>query len=453
MTKTVCAILLYCTLIGSQMCRRQLLADDWPQWRGPTRDDVWKETGIVEKFTAAQIPIRWRAAVGGGFSGPTVAAGRVCLTDYQAEPNPVERVLCFDWKTGQRLWDFSYDCDYGRVGYASGPRAAVSIDDGCVYALGTMGHLHCLNAATGKVLWKKLPGEDYKVRTPIWGIAASPLVDGDLVIVQLGAEGACLVALNKKTGAERWRALDDRASYSAPIVIQQAGRRVLVCWTGDNVVGLDPASGKVFWQYPFKPAKMVINVPTPVVSGDRLFLTGFYDGSLMLKLMQDELQVEKVWRRQGASEQKTDALHAMISTPYMEGDYVYGVDSYGELRCLDARTGDRNWEDLTAVPKNRWATIHMVRNAGRMFMFNDRGELVIGTLSPHGFHELSRAKLLVPTGDQFKARGGVCWSHPAYAYKHVFARNDRELVCASLVAEKPVAETTKPFPDKIPGKP
>jgi hypothetical protein len=124
----------------------------------------------------------------------------------------------------------------------------------------------------------------------------------------------------------------------------------------------------------------------------------------------------------------------------MEGDYVYGVDSYGELRCLDARTGNRIWEDLTAVPKNRWATIHMVRNAGRMFMFNDRGELLIGTLSPHGFHEISRAKLIAPTGDQFKARGGVCWSHPAYAYKHIFARSDRELVCASLAAEKPVAE-------------
>ena len=107
-----------------------------------------------------------------------------------------------------------------------------------------MGHLHCLDAATGKLLWKKHPGVDYKIRMPIWGIAAAPLVDGELVIVQLGAEGACLVALDKKTGAERWRALDDQASYSAPIIIQQAGRRVLVCWTGDNVVGLDPASGE-----------------------------------------------------------------------------------------------------------------------------------------------------------------------------------------------------------------
>jgi outer membrane protein assembly factor BamB len=182
---------------------------------------------------------------------------------------------------------------------------------------------------------------------------------------------------------------------------------------------------------------MVINVPTPIVEGDRLFVTAFYDGSLMLRLRQDEPRVEKIWRRRGPSERNTDALHAMISTPYMEGDHVYGVDSYGELRCLDARTGDRVWEDLTAVPKARWSTIHMVRNGNRMWMFNERGELIIATLSPQGFHEISRAKLIEPTTDQLEQRGGVCWSHPAYAYKHVFARNDRELVCASLAAEEP----------------
>ena len=139
-----------------------------------------------------------------------------------------------------------------------------------------------------------------------------------------------------------------------------------------------------------------------------------------------------MWRRRGASERDTDALHAMISTPSFEDDYVYGVDSYGELRCLDARTGERIWEDLTAVPKSRWGTIHMVRNGERMWMFNERGELLIATLSPQGFHEISRAKLIEPTTDQLEQRGGVCWSHPAYAYQHVFARNDRELVCASL---------------------
>jgi hypothetical protein len=152
----------------------------------------------------------------------------------------------------------------------------------------------------------------------------------------------------------------------------------------------------------------------------------------MLSLASDKLAVEEVWRRSGRDERNTDALHSIISTPYLEGDYVYGVDSYGEFRCLDAKTGERVWESLVPTPKSRWSTIHMVRNGQRMWMFNERGELVIATLSPDGYSEIDRAKLIEPTRVQLPQRGGVCWSHPAYAYRHVFARNDEELVCASL---------------------
>jgi outer membrane protein assembly factor BamB len=415
----------------------EVSAADWPQWRGPNRDGVWTEKGLIERFPGPQIELRWRVPVSSGYSGPTVADRRVYVTDrFDDDRGEVERVHCFDFDTGRSLWTHAYDGRYERVGYPAGPRASVSIDGGRAYALGTMGHFHCYDAATGRVLWNKTPGADYDVQVPIWGIAAAPLVDGDRVIVQLGAAGgACVVAWDKATGEERWRALDDRASYSAPILIEQAGRRVLVCWTGDHVAGLDPVSGEVYWKYPFPPTRMVINVPTPVVDGDRLFLTAFYDGSLMLRLAQDALRVEKVWRRQGRSERDTDALHAMIGTPYLAGDYVYGVDSYGELRCLDAATGDRIWEDLTAVPTARWSTIHMVRNDRRMWMFNERGELIIGELSPRGFREISRARLIEPTTKQLRQRGGVCWSHPAYAYGHVVARNDRELVCADLRAK------------------
>jgi len=412
------------------------LADEWPQWRGPNRDGVWHETGVVEKFDEPQLKLRWRAAVASGYSGPTIAGGRVFLTDRVVEPEEAERVHAFDWQTGRKLWTHSYACRYEDVSYKAGPRASVSVDEGRAYALGTMGDFHCLDAATGQLLWAIDSRRRYDAKVPVWGISAAPLVDGPLVILQVGGrDGACIVALDKTTGEERWRALDDRASYSAPIIIEQAGRRVLVCWTGDNVAGLDPASGEVYWKYPFPPARMVINVPTPVVASDWLFVTAFYDGAAMLRLRQDALDVEEVWRRRGASERNTDALHAMISTPYMEGDYVYGVDSYGELRCLEAASGDRVWEDLTAVPSDRWATIHMVRNGRRMWMFNERGELIIATLSPQGFHEISRARLIEPTTDQLPRRDGVCWSHPAYAYQHVFARNDRELVCASLAAE------------------
>ena len=125
----------------------------------------------------------------------------------------------------------------------------------------------------------------------------------------------------------------------------------------------------------------------------------------------------------------------MISTPVLDGDFIYGVDSYGQMRCLEAATGKRVWEDLTAVPKARWSTIHFVRNGPRYWLFNERGELIIGKLSPQGFTEISRTKLIEPTTDQLRRRGGVCWAHPAFAYRHVFARSDKQLVCASLIAK------------------
>ncbi|MCI0360504.1 MAG: PQQ-like beta-propeller repeat protein, partial [Planctomycetaceae bacterium] len=139
----------------------------------------------------------------------------------------------------------------------------------------------------------------------------------------------------------------------------------------------------------------------------------------------------------GANENppNTDALQSIIATPVFDGTHIYGVDSYGELRCLDARTGDRLWEDLTAVPKARWSTIHFVKNADKYWLFNERGELIIARLSPASYSEISRTKLLVPTQEQLRQRGGVCWAHPAFANRHVFQRNDKELVCASLEAK------------------
>ena len=413
--------------------------EDWPQWRGPNRDGVWREMGLVEKFKSDKLEARWRKPIGPGYSGPTVAKGRVYITDRQTEPEQIERVHCFDEKTGEPLWSFSYPCVYRRIGYVAGPRASVTIDEGRAYALGAMGNMICFDAAKGDVIWKRDLNEDYKIlasgRMPIWGIAGAPLIYKKLVILHVGgSEGACVVALDKETGKEAWRALNDRAQYTAPILVEQAGKPVVVCWTGDSVAGLDPESGKVHWRHLMTPNKMPIGIATPIVEKGKLFVTSFYDGALMLSLRSDRSAAEKLWRIQGESERKTEALHSIISTPFFQGDYIYGVDSYGELRCLKAESGERVWEDLTATPKARWSTIHFVQNGDRTWMFNERGELIIGKLSPAGYTEISRAKLLEPTREQLNDRGGVCWSHPAFANRCIFARNDKELVCASLAA-------------------
>ncbi|GAH71771.1 unnamed protein product, partial [marine sediment metagenome] len=270
-----------------------------------------------------------------------------------------------------------------------------------------MGHLFCFDAAKGNVLWSKDLYTEYKIKMPMWGIAASPLVEDGLVIVQIGGrENACLVGFDTISGKEKWRALNDPASYSAPVVIEQAGKRVLVCWTGERLVGLNPLTGKLHWQHPFT-QRMVHNIATPVFQNNYLFVSSFFDGSLLLKVKPDRLAVEKVWQRKGPSERKTESLHCCISTPLLQGDYIYGVDSYGELRCLDLQTGERIWENLDAVPKARWANIHMVRNEDKIWMFNERGELIISKLSSEGFHEISRTKLINPTRGQLNQRGGV----------------------------------------------
>jgi len=409
------------------------VAADWPQWRGPNRDGVWRQTGVVERFEGPQLKIRWRAKIANGYSGPTVADGRAYVTDRTTKPAPVERVHCFDAMSGKRLWSHQYECRYQRVGYPNGPRAAVTLDGGRAYSVGAMGHLVCLDAEKGNVIWSKNPGIDYTTKMPIWGIAAAPLVEADKLIVQIsGEDGACIVAFDKVTGKELWRALDEKASYSSPIVITQAEKRVLVCLTEERLVGMDSGSGKLYWEQPFK---SIQNVATPVVHGNHVFVSSFFDGSMLVRLHTDKPAASIVWRRKGASEKDTDSLHCCISTPVLQGEHIYGVDSYGELRCLELQTGDRVWKNLDAVPTARWANIHMVQNRDKAWMFNERGELIIGSFSPNGFEQISRTQVISPTKGQLGQRGGVCWSHPAFAYKHVYVRNDEELICADLSAK------------------
>ena len=413
-----------------------LLAADWPQWRGPNRDGIWREKGIVERFVTEQLPVRWRAEISNGYSGPTAADGRVYVTDRVTAPIQAERVHCFDAMTGAKIWSHDYECKYEQIDHRNGPRAAVTVDDGRAYSLGAMGHLFCFDATGGGILWDRDLRRQYKIRMPEWGIAASPLIEDKLVIVLIGGQNACLVALNKITGEQVWRALGDRAGYAAPIVIEQAGKRVVVCWTGERVVGLDLLTGELYWQYPFPPARMIHNIATPVFENNYIFVSGFFDGSLLLKVPPDEMAVQKIWQRRGSSEKDTDSLHCCISTPILQGDHVYGLDAYGELRCLDLHTGERIWESRLAVPQARWATAHMVRHEGQVWMLNERGELIISRLSPERYEEVSRTKLIEPTQGQLDQRGGVCWAHPAFAYRHIYARNDEELICADLSAKQ-----------------
>ncbi len=412
-------------------------AEDWPQWRGPNRDGKI-DADLVETLPPGALARVWKVAIGSGYSGPTIADGRVFVTDrgmnevdYE-EGREVERVLCFDAKTGDQVWSHTYSAPY-TIGYQAGPRASVTIDRGIAIAVGAMGHLHAFDAATGDVIWQHDLNVEYKIEMPIWGITAAPLVYKDSVIQIVAGQGdACVVAFDLKTGKERWRSIDERAGYSSPVLVRQADQDVLVCWTGESISGLDPTTGERHWSVPMLPRNMPIGVPTPVVSDDLIFVSSFYDGSMLIRFDPNALSAEKVWHRVGIDEKNTDALHCMISGPIIKGDYIYGTDSYGELRCLELLTGDRVWENTTAVPRARWATIHTIQDGNREILQNDRGELIFATLTPDGYHEQSRTKLIAPTRKQLNKREGVVWAAPAIADGLIYARSDNELICASL---------------------
>jgi outer membrane protein assembly factor BamB len=202
------------------------------------------------------------------------------------------------------------------------------------------------------------------------------------------------------------------------------------------VVSLDPETGKQRWSQEW-PIKAGLSIPTPRLDGDKLFITAFYDGSLMLKLKPDGSGAEVMYRSKVKSEapRQTTELHSIIPTPFIVDGHVYGVCSYGELRCLEEDTGKRVWmtREPTGGTETRWANAFLVRHEGRFFLFNEKGDLIIARLTPKGYEEVSRAHLLDP--DNKLPGRAVIWSHPAFADRAVFVRNDHEIVCASLAAE------------------
>lgn len=413
---------------------------DWPEWRGAGRTGVWNEMGIVEKLPADGLTFRWRAPIGGGYAGPAVADERVFVTDFTPTDFPygTERALCLDEATGKVLWQHEWKADYRPLmpAYAIGPRATPTVDGDRVYVLGATGTLACLDAKTGAVRWQKDYQKDYGTPVPVWGMAGSPLVDGPRLICLVGGKSdAMMVAFDKLTGAELWRALPGGGDpgYGQPILIDAGGAPQLIIWLPTGVASLDPTNGKVHWQEPWD-IRAGLTVATPIFDGSRLLVSAFYNGSIMFALDPDKPAASILWRDTRPGEINTTGLHCLINTPVLDRDHLYGVCSYGQLRCLDAQTGERVWETMALTKeKARWSTAFIVRNGDRYLINNDRGELVIAKLSPKGFEEISRAKLIKPTSRGGRREfGAVNWSHPAYANRHIFARNDEEIVSASL---------------------
>mgnify|MGYP001087284384 FL=1 len=418
------------------------LANDWPEFRGEGRVGVWTETGILETFPEEGLDVRWRTPIHHGFSGPSVSDGRIFITDFERARglDGTERILCLDEETGEILWTQSWEASYLGVSWDEGPRATPTVDGDQVYAVGASGIMTALKVDTGEVLWRTNFVEDFGAEIPQWGFASAPIVDGERVITLVGGTpDAKVVAFDRTTGAEVWRSLSSveaGAGVAQPVIIEAGGVRQLVIWHPLAVSSLDPATGEVYWEQPFE-VGYDMTVATPVRRGNDLFVTTFYDGPMMLGLANDRPDAEMRWRGDSHSEILTDGLHAVFGTPIIEGDHIYGFGSYGQLRCLVAATGERVWETQEATGERaRWTSAFMVTHEDRVFINNDRGDLIIAKLSPEGYEEISRTSLLKPTSRPGNRREltYVNWSHPAYANKHIIARNDEEIISASLAA-------------------
>lgn len=272
------------------------------------------------------------------------------------------------------------------------------------------------------------------------GLNGSPLIEGDLLILLVsGRQQGCLTAFDKKTGQEVWRSLNETTRHSSPIAITAGGKRQLIVWTETAATSLDPATGKPYWNYRFQAGWNA--VATPVLGQDQLLFSG-----MMLQLAQDKPQATVLWPD---SKAVGKWLLSATSSPLLRDGYVYSLKrSTGELVCLEAKTGKQVWatDKVANSPDPAGAAIHMVAiaNGPRALLFTHQGELVSARLTPKGYEEISRTLLVdpidVPMGvlvsgtrrSDNKGKQLVCWIHPAFANRHVFARNAKELICASL---------------------
>ncbi|MBI3415476.1 MAG: PQQ-binding-like beta-propeller repeat protein [Verrucomicrobia bacterium] len=404
-------------------------AVDWPQWRGPNRDGSWNETGIMESFPAGGLNVSWRKPVGRGWSSPVVAQGRVFVTDVEiAERKAIERVLCFDEASGTLLWKHEYPVGYPDWAFdpnAGGPRATPIVRDGRLFTLGALGHLVCLDAAKGGVVWSKNLAAEYGVKE-FTGITASPLIDDGLLILYIcGKPAACVVAFDKDSGKETWRALDDSFTYSSPTILTAGGKKQLIVWTQDAVTSLEPATGKIWWrELLHTPGDQAVS--TPVFSGQRLLV-----GGLMFQLDAVKPAASVLWPEGGAVSKR---ILSNTSTALLQGDYVFSAKTSGELVCLEAATGRLVWQTNNVTELQNGSSIHLTPCGDGVFLFTDRGDLIRAKLTPRSYTEISRFHLLEPTSP-FGARK-CAWVPPAYANGRVYVRNDAELVCASLATER-----------------
>src|SRR5215211_3740460 len=381
---------------------------NWPQWRGPNRDGVSKDTGLLKQWPAEGPPLAWKAAgAGRGYSSFSVSNGKLYTMGLRGDR---EFVVAFDVATGKEAWATAHGSAF-RNDHGDGPRGTPTVDGERIYALGGNGDLSCLDARTGKIVWSKNVLKEFGASNITWGISESPLVLGNKVLVNAGGPGASIVALNKNDGSLIWKSQSDQAGYSSAIPVEVNGTTQVVFFTAERAIGLDVKDGRLLWEYG-RPSNNVANVATPIVRANRVFISSDYGtGGGVLEIKSDN-KAQEIWF--------TKDMRNHHSSSVLIGDYLYGFSS-AILTAMKFDTGEIAWRDRS-VGKGS-----LVYADGHLYCFSENGVVGLVEATPTGYKEKGRFRIpqdSLPT-----------WTHPVVAGGRLYLR-DQDTIYAFDVREK-----------------
>jgi outer membrane protein assembly factor BamB len=381
----------------------------WTDFRGPDRDGHYRERPILTHWPADGLKPIWKQPVGGGYASFVIAGGRAFTIEQRG---PQEVVAAYDVATGRELWTSAWTATFHESMGGTGPRATPAWAEGRVYTLGGLGELRCLDAATGALVWRTNILEDSGATNLTWGMAATPLVVDDTVVVLPGGpNGQSVAAYDRRTGKRAWSALNDQQSYSSPMLVTLGGVRQILVFSASRVMGLTPDRGDVLWEYPWTTAYDV-NAGQPLVIGDnRVFVSsGYGGGAAVVELTREGsggFQVREVWRNIRMKNQFTSSV--------LHEGFIYGLDE-SILACLDAATGDLKWKG------GRYGYGQVLLASGHLIVLGEDGDLALVRAAPDRHQELAR----------FPALAGKTWNHPAMTDGILLVRNINEMAAFDL---------------------
>ncbi|MEA2560428.1 MAG: outer membrane protein assembly factor BamB [Acidobacteriota bacterium] len=374
-------------------------AADWPQFRGPNRDGISPEPAVLKSWPANGPKVLWKVPIGEGYAQVVSSKGRLFTFSGQGSD---EIAAALDAATGKQIWRVRIDSKY-EDGQGNGPRSTPTVDGDLVYVLSPRGKLAALKTANGQVAWQHDLRTEYGANPPGWGISTSPLVEGNLLVVNVGGSGnKSIIAFDKTNGKPVWTSQSDGAGYSAPIAITVRGVRQVIVFTADGIVSVSPEDGRLFWRTSWK-TEYDVNAATPIFfPPDKLFVSsGYGTGSALLQI--NRTNVAEVWRSRGMKNQ--------FSSSVLHNGILYGFDD-STFKAIDAATGNERWK------QRGFGHGSLILAGGHLIVLSDRGKLALVEATPEEYRELGNAQVLE----------GKCWTSPSLADGRLYVRNEEQLI-------------------------